>query len=137
MSSHLLIVDDDPSCLASMHRVLRRQVGSVLLPAIGGEEATRLPETCAPDRILMDIMMPGANGHELCRRVRADPRRRFVKILAVSGRTTTADRLTAYAAGADDFLAKPFNQDGLPARPRSAGIASTTRPGSGSSGSAP
>ncbi len=102
----ILIVDDSPSSVAIMERVL----GDTYHLAIAtcGEEALEVAPIFAPDLILLDIMMPGIDGYETCRRLRTHPTLHHTKVIFVSGTDMVSDRLEAYAAGADDCLSKPF-----------------------------
>jgi signal transduction histidine kinase len=71
-----------------------------------------------PDIVLLDIMMPGFDGYEICRRIRADDRYRSTKVILVSGKASVDERLEGYAAGADDYIVKPFFGDELLAKIR-------------------
>jgi two-component system sensor histidine kinase/response regulator len=113
----ILLVDDDPSLIASLNRLLRRAKFEVFT-ADNGERALELLPTVRPDVILLDIMMPGLSGYEVCQRIRADRRYRFLKILLLSGKSSTRERLDGYAVGADDYLAKPFENEELLAKLR-------------------
>jgi two-component system sensor histidine kinase/response regulator len=113
----ILLVDDDPSLIASLNRLLRRAKFEVFT-ADKGERALELLPTVRPDVLLLDIMMPGLDGYEVCQRIRADRRYRFLKILLLSGKSSTRERLDGYAVGADDYLAKPFDNEELLAKLR-------------------
>jgi two-component system, sensor histidine kinase and response regulator len=112
----LLIVDDDKTVLSSLARHLRRTYS--VTTAATGEAALEAIETERPDLVLLDIMMPGLDGYEICRRVRADERHSLTKIILVSGRNHLAERLEGYDVGADDYIAKPFSIDELEAKVR-------------------
>ncbi|MHB8079870.1 MAG: response regulator [Candidatus Krumholzibacteriia bacterium] len=118
MPCRLLLVDDDEDLLASMRRLLRNGPDFVLQTAAGGAAALAALDAWRPDLLLLDVQMPGLNGHEVCRRIRAHACHRFLKVILVSGRADTPDRLAGYAAGADDFLSKPFDLDELLAKAR-------------------
>jgi len=118
MPYRLLLVDDDEDLLASMRRLLRRESDFVLQTAAGGAEAREALDAWRPDLVLLDVQMPGISGHEVCRLIRAHACHRFLKVILVSGRSDTPDRLAGYAAGADDFLSKPFDLDELLAKVR-------------------
>lgn len=113
MSSYhkILIVDDDPLNVEIMKEILSAEYKC--LEVYSGEEALKAEKAFKPDLILLDIMMPGIDGYEVCRRIRAEETDRFTKIILVSGKSMTSDRLAGYAAGADDYITKPFNDDEL------------------------
>jgi two-component system sensor histidine kinase/response regulator len=112
----ILIVDDDKLNIEIMKEILSSDYRC--LEAYSGEEALKAEKAFKPDLILLDIMMPGIDGYEVCRRIRAEETDRFTKIILVSGRSQTQDRLLGYAAGADDYLTKPFNDEELLAKVR-------------------
>ena len=66
-----------------------------------------------PSIVLMDVMMPGMNGYEVCRRLRDNPAFSNTKIVLVTARGALEDKVTGYEAGADDFIAKPFSEDNI------------------------
>ena len=112
--NRILIVDDDPASVRLLERVLRdkyqvRSVGS-------GESAVAVIPEFRPDLILMDINMPGMNGYETCKRIRADEEHCLIKILLVSGHARLEERLKGYEVGADDYVAKPFDNNELKAK---------------------
>lgn len=116
-SSHrILIVDDDASIL----RLLRRVLGAEYLvaEADSGEQALAMLEAFDPDLVMLDIMMPGIDGYEVCRRIRTNPASRGVQILMVSAKSSREEQFRAYAAGADDYVTKPFDPQELQARVR-------------------
>jgi signal transduction histidine kinase len=114
----VLIVDDDEHVVAGFRRLLQAVPGYHVTTATGAEAALSQLAEQAFDLVLLDVNMPGVGGHELCRRIRATPAHRFLKIVFVSGCATTADRLAGYIAGADDFLCKPIDPDELLAKLR-------------------
>lgn len=114
----VLVVDDDPNLPATILRYLRRIGGYETQAASGGAETLAILTTWRPDVVLLDVMMPGMNGYEVCRRIREDAANRFTKIILVSGKSDTPDRLAGYAAGADCFLSKPFDLEELIAKVR-------------------
>jgi signal transduction histidine kinase len=112
----VLVVDDDPLNLNILEEIIGDQYE--MASAESGEEALAvLPKFC-PDLILLDIMMPGIDGYEVCRRIRQDERYKFTKIILVSGKALVAERLKGYQVGADDYVTKPFVAEVLEAKIR-------------------
>ncbi len=103
----ILLVDDDARNLRILDEILSDDY--TLETAASGEEALEKLESFTPDIILLDIMMPNMDGLEVCRHVRHHSGHRFVKILLVSGKARIEERLEGYAAGADDYITKPFD----------------------------
>ncbi len=116
MKPRVLGVDDNPRNLS----ILRKALGEEFqfTAAASGEEALQAVNRNRPDVVLLDIMMPGMDGYETCRRLRARPDLSSTKILMVSAKGMTADRLEGYAAGADDYVVKPFEPAELLAKIR-------------------
>lgn len=113
--SKILIVDDNPVNCAICEEILAEEY--TLQTADCGEAALELAATFEPDLVLLDVMMPGIDGLEVCRRLRQSVRP-WVKIIMVSAKVQTSDRLAGYEAGADDYLTKPFDEDELIAKVR-------------------
>lgn len=118
MPYRLLLVDDDELLLASMRRLLHGEPDFVLQTAASGPAAIAALDSWRPDLVLLDVQMVGIDGHEVCRLIRAHACHRLLKVILVSGRSDTPDRLAGYAAGADDFISKPFDLDELLAKLR-------------------
>jgi len=110
----ILAVDDNATNLAIIEEILAENYD--LETAESGEEAIAKAEAFRPDIILLDIMLPGMNGYEVCRRIRANPGLKHVKIIMVSAKAMVAERLQGYQAGADDYLTKPFEEHELLAK---------------------
>jgi two-component system response regulator MprA len=114
-SARVLVVDDDPKVLSLMKRGLAFEGYSVDLAGDGAEALLAARER-PPDLIVLDLMLPGLDGVEVCRRIRAgDPN---VPILMLTARAGVPDRVAGLNAGADDYLVKPFAFDELVARIR-------------------
>jgi two-component system, sensor histidine kinase and response regulator len=109
-------VDDNPRNLAILRKLLAGEFN--LLTASTGEEALQVAPAFRPDLVLLDIMMPGINGYETCRRLRQCRELAGTKIIIVSAKAMTSERLEGYAAGADDYMTKPFDPDEMLAKAR-------------------
>jgi adenylate cyclase len=116
-SGRVLVVDDVARNVRLLAAVLDA-AGYEVLSAGSGAEAIEIVGREAPDLVLLDIRMPDIDGYEVCRRLRADPAAEFLPIVMVTS-AEGEERVAALEAGADDFVAKPFNQDELLARVRS------------------
>lgn len=118
MSGKILVVDDESAARAALETLLRRE-GFEVRDASDG--ATALAECAAfrPDLILLDILMPGIDGFEVCRRIKTTPETRLIPVVLITGLSATEDRIQGINAGADDFLSKPIDLNELLARSRS------------------
>jgi DNA-binding response OmpR family regulator/anti-sigma regulatory factor (Ser/Thr protein kinase) len=115
--ARILVVDDLPAAREVLAELLQPE-GYVLQFAASGAEALRLALESPPDVILLDVMMPDMDGYEVCQRLRAAPQLAEVPILFLSALIDRESRLRGFAAGADDFLAKPFDRAELRVRLR-------------------
>ncbi len=111
----ILVVDDEKAVRESLDRALRVEGYRVRLAGDGQEALDRVQED-GPDAIVLDLMMPGVDGLEVCRRLRADGDR--TPILILTARDALADRVEGLDAGADDYIVKPFALEELMARLR-------------------
>ena len=114
----ILIVEDDELNRDSLRRLLRRRGYDILL-AVDGEEALIVARAQQPDVILMDMRLPGIDGWEATRRLKADPATRGIPIIALTAHAMASDRDEALAAGCDDHDTKPIDLDRLLAKIRS------------------
>ena len=112
----ILAVDDDAVDIMIVEKLLSRDYEC--RTASTGEQALEIATDFQPDIILLDNMLPGINGREVCQRIRADSRLRHTKIIMVSIKTMVSERVEAYDAGADDYITKPFDKDELLAKIR-------------------
>lgn len=110
---HILIVDDDPSLTGALRRTLSYE-GYHVSAATNGENALAQIRLKSPDLIILDLMLPGIDGLEICRRLRGAGEQ--VSILMLTARDTVADRVAGLETGADDYLIKPFATEELLAR---------------------
>ena len=118
MDAHILIVDDVPANRNLLTDLLRRE-GYQLRTAASGVEALEAVEQHPPDVILLDVMLPGITGFEVCRRLKSDPETRLIPVVLVTALQEREDKISGINAGADDFLIKPVNPHELLARVRS------------------
>ncbi len=113
----ILVVDDVPQNVRLLDAVLSSH-GYAVTSAFSGREALEKVTAELPDLILLDIQMPEMDGHEVCRRLRADPATQFLPVVMITS-SDSEIRVDALEAGADDFVTKPFDQQELLARVRS------------------
>ncbi|MCX7681494.1 MAG: response regulator [Anaerolineae bacterium] len=113
----VLIVDDEPGGRETLEALLLRE-GYELLFAANGEEALDKAARHLPDLVLLDVMMPGMDGFEVCRRLRADTRLAEIPVILVTALDDRESRLEGIEAGADDFVSKPFDRVELRTRVR-------------------
>src|SRR5258708_8903486 len=114
-SGRILVVDDQRT-VAEMTAGLLRTLGHKVQIALDGEAALDEVRGGRFDLVLCDIMMPGMDGYELCRRLRADPATTLLPVVLVTSLDPQSERVKGIEAGADDFLAKPVNWAELFAR---------------------
>ncbi|WES66156.1 MtrAB system response regulator MtrA [Microbacter sp. GSS18] len=114
MTSRILVVDDD-TALAEMIGIVLRTEGFETVFCADGARAVEAWRTERPDLILLDLMLPGMDGIEVCTQVRAES---GIPIIMLTARTDTADVVKGLESGADDYMVKPFNPKELVARIR-------------------
>ena len=119
MPRHVLIVEDDPDIAESLRYNLQREGLETRLAASGEQGlAEALDQSNPPSVIILDIMLPGMSGLELCRRLRREPATRRTPIIMLTARAAEADRVAGLDFGADDYITKPFSVRELLARVR-------------------
>ncbi|MGD8989933.1 MAG: SpoIIE family protein phosphatase [Desulfobacterales bacterium] len=111
----LLLVDDNPTNLQVLYQTLET-TGCKLLVAKNGETAISIAQKASPDLILLDIMMPGIDGFEVCRRLKADSDTAGIPVIFLSALTDTKDKVQGLQLGAIDYVSKPFQPDEVIAR---------------------
>lgn len=111
----VLVAEDDDDIRALVVYRLERS-GYEVVQALDGEEALRLVAEHTPDLAILDVMMPKLDGYEVTRRLRSDPSTSRLPVILLTARSQEADVNEGFAAGADDYLRKPFSPDELRAR---------------------
>jgi len=106
MSKRILIVDDDPEVVKLFSFVLKR-AGYEIKTAPGGEAALHQVRQSPPDLIVLDVMMPGLDGYEVTRQLRAQPDTAAVPIVMLTARALPSEQVTGILAGATSYLVKP------------------------------
>jgi DNA-binding NarL/FixJ family response regulator len=113
----VLIVDDNPETMNMLNSSLS-EVGLTVLVALSGEQALTIAKLVKPDIILMDAMMPGMDGFEACRRIKADAVIAHIPVIFMTGLSASEDMVRGFDAGGIDYVTKPINMEGLIARMR-------------------
>ena len=116
MQAKVLVVDDEKGVRDLLHSFLKAE-GYQAIMASNGEEAIELAKSESPNAILLDFKMPGIDGVETCRRLRAEEQTRYIPVIMVTAFGTTEKEATD--AGADDLINKPFNLTDLAVRVKS------------------
>ncbi len=106
--ARILIVEDEPNIVLSLEFLLAQQ-GYEVLVAKDGEEALAAVEAQPPQLVLLDVMLPGIDGYEVCRRLREQPELAALKIILLTARGRDAERLRGLEQGADLYITKPFS----------------------------
>ena len=113
---HILVVDDTPENLQIVGETLSRHIPCDLSFATDGRQALESLKESLPELILLDVMMPGMSGLEVCRTLKTDPRTAEIPVLFLTAKVESADVVAGFAAGGVDYIAKPFNPPELVAR---------------------
>ncbi|MFA7157857.1 MAG: hybrid sensor histidine kinase/response regulator [Kiritimatiellia bacterium] len=113
----ILIVDDNPNNLNVLGNILQREACDIAV-ATDGQQALAFAGEEHPDLILLDVMMPGLDGFEVCRRLKAAPGTAGIPVIFLTARTEAEDIVNGFKAGAVDYVTKPFNSAELLARVR-------------------
>jgi two-component system cell cycle response regulator DivK len=112
MSKRILVVEDQEDNRRILHDLLT-SAGYQVIEALTGEDGVAVAETQRPDLILMDIQLPGLDGYEATRRIKANPALQRVPIIAVTSYALSGDEAKARAAGCDAYVTKPFSPRAL------------------------
>ena len=115
MVKRILIVDDEPNIVLSLEFLMQRE-GYQVATAADGEAALEALAAQAPDLVILDVMLPKMNGFDVCRRIRADPRWKGVRILMLTARGRETEVAKGLGLGADLYVTKPFSTKELVAQ---------------------
>ena len=115
--SKILIVDDEPTIVDLLEEHLQSE-GYDTAHAFSGEEALRVLDSVTPDLVILDLMLPGMDGYEVCRLMQQNPRLNHIPVIMVTARSATSNRVIGYQRGADDYVVKPFDPEELSVRVR-------------------
>ena len=113
----ILLVDDDEVIVTTLERCLRRENFSVK-SVHSGMQALQVVKRQTPKLVLLDVMMPGMDGYDVCREIRADKKLTNLPIIFLTAKTSEEDHITGFKAGGDDYINKPFNSEELILRVR-------------------
>jgi two-component system alkaline phosphatase synthesis response regulator PhoP/two-component system response regulator RpaA len=113
--STILVIDDDELVSRTLQRALKMYNYQVMV-ANSGTEGLQLARRHRPDLFVLDIMMPGADGYQVCRQIRGDPLLTDLPVLFLTAKAKDEDKIEGFRAGADDYLSKPFNMEELQLR---------------------
>jgi DNA-binding response OmpR family regulator len=111
----ILVIDDDELVSRTLQRALK-MYGYHVMVANSGTEGLQLARRHRPDLFILDIMMPGADGYQVCRQIRGDPLLKELPVLFLTAKAKDEDKIEGFRAGADDYLSKPFNMEELQLR---------------------
>ena len=108
MARTVLVADDEPSILLSIQFVLQK-AGYLVRAARDGDEVLRAVDEAAPDLIILDAMMPGRSGYDVCQLLRTKPNCRDIPVIMLTAKGRDIDRQKGLALGATDYVTKPFS----------------------------
>ncbi|MEZ4448616.1 MAG: response regulator transcription factor [Nannocystaceae bacterium] len=109
MAATILIVDDEQDLVESLRYNLEREGYGVQVALDGNAALEILGRSPPPDLLLLDLMLPGCSGTEVCRRMRSEERTRMIPVIMISARADEIDRVVAFELGVDDYVTKPFS----------------------------
>jgi two-component system, OmpR family, alkaline phosphatase synthesis response regulator PhoP len=115
MASKILVVDDEKDIVDLVAYNLEKE-GYETLKALDGEKALQIARSKAPDLVILDLMLPGIQGLEVCKRLRQDPSTAFIPVIMLTAKGEEIDKVIGLEVGADDYVTKPFGVKELLAR---------------------
>lgn len=115
MAKTVLVVDDEPNMVLSLE-FLMKDAGYEVRTASDGEAALAAVEESLPDLLLLDVVMPGRDGYDVCQTIRANPAWNDVRIVMLTAKSRAVDKRKGRELGADAYLTKPFSTDDLMAQ---------------------
>ena len=113
----ILVIDDEPDLLELVEFNLKKD-GYEVIVAKNGQAGLEIAQKVVPDMIVLDLMMPGIDGLEVCRQLRGDSRTKQIPMIMLTAKSAEADRIVGLELGADDYITKPFSPRELLARVR-------------------
>ena len=108
----ILVVEDSPTELSITTSTLQGR-GYRVASAVDGEEALKKIQDDRPDLVLLDVVLPGKNGFQICREIKSKPDTKAIKVILVTSKNQESDRFWGMKQGADEYLTKPFSNDDL------------------------
>jgi len=114
MSARILLIEDNPQN-RYLAKFLLEQRGHEVLEAETGPRGLEMAAECSPDLILLDIQLPGMDGHAVARALKSDPRLKSIPVIAVTSYAMVGDREKCIAAGAEGYIEKPIDPESFPA----------------------
>jgi DNA-binding response OmpR family regulator len=117
MTQRVLIADDEPNIVTSLE-FLMEQAGLEVRVARTGPEALEVAAAFQPDLVLLDVMMPGLDGYQVCQRLKSDPKLRPLRVLMLSAKGRDVEVAKGLEIGADGYITKPFSTRELVAKVR-------------------
>ena len=112
ISKRILIIEDDPSVLRATSYILEKE-GYEVLSAQNGLEGLKMAKDSNPDLLLLDVMLPGIDGFEICHSLRGEPATADLPILMFSAKGQESDKATGLKVGADEYITKPVDREVL------------------------
>lgn len=113
MAPRILIVDDEPNIVISLEYLMKREGWDTTVAADGEAALEALASGPPPELVVLDVMLPKLNGFEVCRRIRADPRWRTLRILILTAKGRDTEVAKGVGLGADAYVTKPFSTKDL------------------------
>jgi DNA-binding response OmpR family regulator len=112
MNKKILVIEDDPGTVRLIKYCLQQE-GYQVLTAPNGLEGIRKAKSEEPDLIVLDVLLPGVDGFEICHRLRAEPQTARLPVLMLSAKAREIDKATGLKVGADDYITKPWHRPEL------------------------